>query len=129
MARILVIDDDDQFRACIRSCLERAGYRCEMSGAKHAILDPHHILPKSVYPQYYLEPMNIVLLSRLDWHTMAEDHPEEFWQEMLKRDKLADRVAWVEERRGINKYCINPDYNDQLRRLIEFRDNNDFLIG
>ena len=26
MARILVIDDDDQFRAFIRSCLERAGY-------------------------------------------------------------------------------------------------------
>jgi len=108
-------------------CLRRAGYKCEISDAKHAILDVHHLLPKSVYPQYYLEMMNTVLISRLDWHVMAEDHPEEFWQEVLKHDKLADRVAWVEERRGINKYCINPDYQAQFDRLMAWESGNVFI--
>ena len=101
-------------------CLERARYKCEMSGDNHVILDAHHILPKSVYPQYYLEPMNIVIISRLNWHDMAENHPEEFWREFLKCENLMDRIEWVIEKRGINKNPSEVDYEDQYTKLLKW---------
>lgn len=103
-------------------CLERAGYKCEVSGRNPVILDNHHILPKSVYPQWYLEPMNMIILSR-EWHVVAEEHAEEFLEGLKRNPKLADRVAWVEEHRGINKYPIDIDYRGMFDKLMAWETN------
>ena len=56
----------------------------------------HHILPRSVYPEYAMEEWNIAVLTREE-HGHAEDHPKEFRHWLHDHHPL--RAAKIEEHR------------------------------
>jgi hypothetical protein len=100
-------------------CLVRADYKCEKCGNRTDDQDPHHILPKSVYPQHRHNPSNIAILCRRKCHIMAEDHPQQFALEIALCGNLDERHTWALENVGKNKYPIDVDYDENFRFLME----------
>lgn len=62
----------------------------------------HHILPRSVYPEYKMEPMNVIPLDSAT-HTWAHDHPSEFQKALWAVSH--DQWEWANERsrKGLSK--------------------------
>ena len=58
--------------------------------------DPHHILPKSVYPEYRHTKENIAVLTREE-HSYAEDNPNKFTEWL--RNNRPEVFAWAEQHR------------------------------
>lgn len=107
-------------------CLARAGFKCELCNSEF-MLDCHHILAKSVYPQYRLEPMDIIVLCRMQCHDLAENAPTKFLELAGEKKMLQDRLIWASLLRGINMNPTDADYEGQYDRLLEW-DNNLFGV-
>lgn len=92
-----------------RWCLERADFRFEMCDTQTDHIDPHHILPKSVYPQHRHNPENIAVLCRSECHNFAETKPRAFMKAARTKHKLQNRIMFYDKNKGINP---NPPYVD-----------------
>lgn len=103
-------------------CLDRAGHKCELCDSEF-MLDCHHILAKSIYPQYRLEPMNIIVVCRMKCHCLAENQAEEFLEQVGEKSKLQDRLIWATLLRGIDMNPTDADYEGQYNKLMEWNDD------
>lgn len=99
-------------------CLDRVGNKCEVCG-NGGTLDPHHVLPKSVYPQHRGQPMNIVVLCRIDCHGKAEGADGREWLlgEMIDSQRFYERMDFYADNVEVNKYPTEVDYEKQLEDL------------
>ncbi|MBC8419050.1 MAG: hypothetical protein H8E10_10695 [Desulfobacterales bacterium] len=61
---------------------------------KYLSTEGHHILPKSVFPEYRLTPENIAVLTREE-HGHVEDHPKEFMNWLHDHHPL--KWKWAQE--------------------------------
>lgn len=77
--------------------------------------DPHHVLPKSVYPHFRHEPMNGVRLSR-EAHSSAHLLPELFIEWL--RVHHPKKYQWYLDNRDDKKYR-KLDYEVIYKRLKE----------
>ncbi len=77
-------------------------------------VDPHHILPKSVYHNFRHDLNNGIALYRSD-HTWAENNPEEFlkWLEV----NVPEKYQWYLENKD-KKALIDLDYEKTYEGLI-----------
>jgi hypothetical protein len=98
--------------------LERAGNRCELCKSNY-MLDNHHLLPKSVYPQHRFEPRNTAILCRFRCHNLAENHPLDFAEAIENNEAFRERVEWVSEHKGIGKFSYDCDYEEMYNELME----------
>ena len=57
----------------------------------------HHLLPKSVFPEYRYDPENIFVLTP-EQHSWAEDNPKEFMHWLHDNEFL--RWQWVQDHRN-----------------------------
>ncbi len=99
-------------------CLLRAEHRCEKCTSSLHELDPHHLLPKSVYPQHRHNPENIVILCRRKCHNLAELNPVKFLAEIRLKLNLKDRVVFYDENKDINPHPVSVDYEENLRQFL-----------
>lgn len=99
--------------------LMRAGHRCELCTTTRDELDTHHMLPKTVYPQHRYKLENTAMLCRLKCHNMAENHPDQFADEIARTGRLTDRLQWANDNEGIDKYPIDVDDEENVRLLKE----------
>jgi len=97
--------------------LIRANNRCELCGATFE-LDNHHLLPKSVYPQWRFEKRNTVILCRRKCHNLAENFPIEFARIFKEKVRFKERVKWVEEHAGIGKYPTEVNWEEMFDNLM-----------
>ena len=99
--------------------LRRAGNQCEMCRDTY-MLDNHHLLPKSEYPQHRLNPKGTVILCRMKCHDLAENHPKEFLAAARLNDNLVDRMIWFDQNRCIGKHPAKVDYEKHYLALQEY---------
>jgi len=99
--------------------LERAGDRCELCNSAYC-LDNHHLLPKSIYPQWRFEEMNTAILCRFKCHNLAENHPTDFLNEIEMKANFTERIMWVNEHMGIGKYPAEINYEEMYKELLDF---------
>ena len=103
-------------------CLTRAGFKCELCDDTF-LLDMHHILPKSIYAQHRLQPMNIIILCRLQCHNVAERYPVEFMKKFLESTILPERVSWILKNIDVNRYPTEVNYEAQYEKLLTQQEN------
>jgi hypothetical protein len=58
-----------------KELIEENGYRCELSRTYSEKLDLCHILPKSIFPEFYLCKWNMFLAKR-EWHNEFDNRLE-----------------------------------------------------
>jgi hypothetical protein len=96
--------------------LERAGNKCELCNSTYQ-LDNHHLMPKSIYPQWRFEEMNTAILCRFRCHSLAENHPTDFANAIEMKANFHERIQWVNEHTGIGKYPADVDYEAMYEKL------------
>lgn len=97
--------------------LERAVNRCELCKSTY-MLDNHHLLPKSVYPQHRFEKMNTAILCRFRCHNLAENRPTDFANAIEMHPAFTQRIMWVNDHTGIGKYPRDIDYEEMYNVLM-----------
>jgi hypothetical protein len=97
--------------------LERAGNKCELCNSTYQ-LDNHHLLPKSIYPQWRFEKMNTAILCRFRCHNLAENHPTDFANAIQMKANFTQRIMWVNEHTGIGKYPTEINYGEMYDELM-----------
>jgi len=74
----------------IKSTLSKKCFIC----GKETNTDAAHILPKSIFPEYYINPLNIIMLCRtchniFDNDTKFRNKQTKIYEQALKIDQLA----------------------------------------
>lgn len=100
------------------------GAKCAISGetiskALGIATAGHHILPKSVYPEYRYTKENICVLTP-DLHSWAEDHPGVFMDALEAINP--EQYAWVIAHKN-HRLKVKINYEEEYQKLLNEKES------